>query len=463
MVYLVSDISAQEVIVSKNIDVKKAYFYDIVGLLGDKYILLKDENSRYFMEVYNDDLTYHKSQELLTRYSKPLVYGIVGYDSNFNIFYEFDDEDKQKFIGINKYNNEGRIIDSLNILNSFNNSKDFRFISSDSHRTSLIFRFSDSGICDFYMISNNNLSLLWEKHIKLKRNIKRDMQLVIINDIGDLVIVSKTESSIFSKGNSHFDINTINKETIKKRKVSFKRKIDIASMDVSFNFVDNKTIDFYGFYSEDVEKILGIVQYSMNFNSDVDGQFNLIPFEDKVINSFRQKKYSEKRSIKNLKLKEVVRRKDNGFILIGEIEREFSRRAPRNRLNSGINSRGWKDFHHLDIVVISYSKDGNVDWINYLRKNQYTQDENLVYSSFFTLKSQNTLRFIFNDNVKNNTIITCYKVDNLGNKNRNTVFNTEDNSLKLRFIDAVQTKYNEVIVASQYGYIVNLVKFKFEE
>ena len=73
------------------------------------------------------------------------------------------------------------------------------------------------------------------------------------------------------------------------------------------------------------------------------------------------------------------------------------------------------------------------------------------------------LSFLFNDDIKSNSTVSKFTIDPFGKIGRATILNTNSKELLLRFKDAVQLNYNTLIVPSQIGHKLNIVKIKFED
>jgi len=56
-----------------------------------------------------------------------------------------------------------------------------------------------------------------------------------------------------------------------------------------------------------------------------------------------------------------------------------------------------REYHYNDILAISYDKDGNKLWSTFIPKEQYSQEDGGMFSSYSLLNSGGTLAFLFND------------------------------------------------------------------
>ncbi|HXR79670.1 MAG TPA: hypothetical protein VN763_02080, partial [Saprospiraceae bacterium] len=124
---------------------------------------------------------------------------------------------------------------------------------------------------------------------------------------------------------------------------------------------------------------------------------------------------------------------------------------------------GWVDYYYEDMILFAVHPDGTEHWKEVLRKRQYSQDDDAIYSSFFLFKTPGELKFLFNDEIKQENTVGGYVVTGDGHVERRTVFNTDYQRLKLRFKDGMQLAYNECIVPSERNGRLSLVRIIFKE
>jgi hypothetical protein len=113
------------------------------------------------------------------------------------------------------------------------------------------------------------------------------------------------------------------------------------------------------------------------------------------------------------------------------------------------------------LVVVTTLPDGSVQWNTVLHKKQYSQDDDGIYSSFFAMLGNRQLRLFFNDEISNENICSAYVLTPTGAYSRESVLNTEDKKLRMRFRDALQTAENEILVPSEYAGKLQLVRVEY--
>jgi hypothetical protein len=72
-------------------------------------------------------------------------------------------------------------------------------------------------------------------------------------------------------------------------------------------------------------------------------------------------------------------------------------------------SRTIQEFNYDEVIIFNLKTDGTLDWSQTLLKDQQTQDDGGIYSSFGLLENKLGKVYIFNDmNTKNSRLMACY-------------------------------------------------------
>ncbi|MEO1626850.1 MAG: hypothetical protein AAFV25_16980, partial [Bacteroidota bacterium] len=186
------------------------------------------------------------------------------------------------------------------------------------------------------------------------------------------------------------------------------------------------------------------------------------PFDPEFISNFLGKDSEKKKGITDLSIVELILRRDGGMLIAAERKREYERRmASTGRYTREDYSPYIVDYYYDDICLISVHPDGETHWKTVLHKKQYSQDDDASFSSFFLLKTPRNLRFLFNDEIKDNSTVSEYVVNGRGYADRNSVMSTEFQNIRLRFRDALQVASNELIVPSERRNRLRLVRVRY--
>ena len=185
-------------------------------------------------------------------------------------------------------------------------------------------------------------------------------------------------------------------------------------------------------------------------------------------------------------LKNIILRKDGGFIMVSESEFSSSRGNtlsrwdylygspywspmdyyswnspmslggvgyyPWGRNNAIFNANNQTRYYAENIAVISFDPKGTMEWSNMIRKTQY-DDNSDNYIGFSMLNAGDQLNFIFNLQEKNQNVLTDQTVTPDGKINRNPTFKNLDKGYEFMPRLSKQIGLRQIIVPCMFrGY-----------
>jgi hypothetical protein len=119
------------------------------------------------------------------------------------------------------------------------------------------------------------------------------------------------------------------------------------------------------------------------------------------------------------------------------------------------------NYYYDDVFLVAFQPNGQTQWQTALHKKQYSQDDDGTFSSYFLLRNVDKMRFLFNDEIKYENTCSEYVVNPIGDFDRNSLLNTINQGLRLRFRDSLQLNASECIVPSEYRGRLRLVLLRF--
>lgn len=163
----------------------------------------------------------------------------------------------------------------------------------------------------------------------------------------------------------------------------------------------NNRIYFGGFFSNKKNGTNnGIIYASYDIPSGTFTNRKFIPFDAGMINAEPGKHKSP--SFDNYEVKQLIVKNDGGFVLISEVHFVTTRSNYMPGMGyysyyNPYNTSLIHEYHFNDIMALSYNKDGQRDWVTYVPKEQYSQEDGGAFSSYALLNSGGTLAFLYND------------------------------------------------------------------
>jgi hypothetical protein len=186
------------------------------------------------------------------------------------------------------------------------------------------------------------------------------------------------------------------------------------------------------------------------------------PFDEKFLSVLRQKEGADGiKGIADANLQEILLRQDGGIVLVAERYREVQRGASAGRGFFRDGMRMIIDYYYDDMFVLAIQPNGQIQWKSALHKKQYSQDDDGTFSSYFLMRTPDKMRLFFNDEIKYENTCSEYVLSAAGEFDRNSLLNTLNQSLRLRFRDAMQLTANECLIPSEYRGRLKLVLLRF--
>jgi hypothetical protein len=457
----------QKVTVSREINVRNNYAYDILPNIEDHIIFYHDRGTEHNFEIYDQNLRYKNSIQPEFEKKNILPTGVIAMDSAFHFYYTYKEGSNIFFKAI-AYDKNVSLIDSTtyNIKERKVVSSNPRFAYSQDKSKVLVFTPNEQFL-NLQLIDNHTLKIIYDFNLIVQGvNLKSDFEKVLVSNDGEVFIITRKASMWKIREPLGFTmVRIINKDNILLHKFT-PESDEISNLKMDYDEI-NKRIVLAGFTtSGDESKVNGYFGFSMPASS--------LPEEAEIIiNRFTSEFASEVSGKKNKKIREltgytiqdIILRQDGGVIIVSESVREFTRRsqmAAPGQFGNNLPLRGFIDYYHEDLVILATFPDGKEHWKKILFKKQFSQDDNAIYSSYFLVKTPSRIRLIYNDEIKNSNTVSEYIMDPTGNFERKSVLSTEYQNLKLRFRDAIQIGSSSIIIPSEKQSKINMVRIDYE-
>jgi len=235
------------------------------------------------------------------------------------------------------------------------------------------------------------------------------------------------------------------------------------SFDVVFSYDNlNQNLVAGGLYSiKNLNRANGYFSMIVSTSNPKNHNLKFVPFDDDFVSDLEGKRIKENKGINDVEIREVVFRRDGGMLLIYEMTKLYERRLNSSRNTGGVGLSYTVDYYYDNLFIISVHPDGDTHWKNILHKKQYSQDDGASYSSYFLLKTPMNLRLLFNDEIRHENTVSEYVLTGKGELDRNSVFSTENQDIRLQFTNAMQIASNELLVPSVRRNQLRLVRVTY--
>ncbi|HMQ06860.1 MAG TPA: hypothetical protein PKC30_06130 [Saprospiraceae bacterium] len=459
----------QRVTVADEINVRNDYAYDILGQVGKNILLFRDKGINYYINIYDSNLRFIRESELRFPSKRVRIASIIPRDSTFNVIYNFRERDTS-YLMVNVYDESCFIKDTvlLEKTEDQNYPRFFRYTISEDMTKTVLFNVSRDGFLHVIVIENRMNRLLWRsKYDLVDVDMDNQFRKIVLSNEGVVFLLFEKENVRGARDRHFANLIGLYQQT-----VVLQSNIDLTTrvtndMDMAFNNMTGHII-IVGLSSN--KSANEATEYF--FVNKTIGAFNEFekPTEISIGAEFITEIYGKlkkkKQALEDYEIRDIVPRQDGGFILITEMNREFSRRsaftnAPIIRPTIMDGMRGWTDHYNEDIAVFAVRGNQTEHWRKVLYKKQFSQDDQGIYSSFFVFKTPSRLKIIYNDEIKNNNTVSQYIINPIGKFERNSLLSTFYQNLRLRFTSAKQISNQVLLVPSEKNYNLRLVKIDY--
>ena len=452
----------QVITVSEPITLRNDVAYHILGDQQDHVLLLRDQQSKFEVQAYDGNMHLKWEKELALDRGRPSIMEVIDDNGLFKVLYKHKRKGKV-YLKMHRYNSSSAsLIDSTTIMSlgsSFFATKYETILSEDKSKILLV-DFDRISKFETVMVDLDSMKVMWEKKFESDDFFPiRSMKEIVADNRGNAYVVFNKNNRKSSRDEHRLEVFTYGTDFPNIGKLTIPLE-DHLTYDASF-IIDNlnQSFVFGGLYSaKSITRATGYFYITGKLPEAKVITKAYHSFSDEQVATLLDKKINENKGVSQMEVQEIVLRRDGGILLFME-RVKLDERSP-----VGMNDRYGSylvDYYYDNILVASIHPDGKKHWEEILHKRQFSQDDGASYSSYFLLKTPRNLRVIFNDDIRNENMVSEYVLSANGSLDRNSVFNTESQNLRLRFRDAVQVASNEIIVASERKNRIKLVRVRY--
>ena len=214
-----------------------------------------------------------------------------------------------------------------------------------------------------------------------------------------------------------------------------------------------------GLYSESnsLSSASGTFVFYINSSSAVIDHMNFQSFKGKFLNEFSSGGINRSNELLNYKVKNLILRSDGGAILIAE----SSLITESSNYNSyyQIYTTSYT-YNYENVFIFSLSEDGGVDFEGILRKNQTSENDDGLYSSFTYLIDSEAIHFVYNKAIRKRSSVINFSINNKGDVVEKTLFKDGEDVFILPK-GSKQVSQNELVIPCFQKGRNNLLKLAF--
>ena len=458
---------SQSVLISDPLFIRSDYGYEIIGRLRDRVLVFRDRYDDFVVQAFDAQMHLSWSKELSDLERRGMrVLGVVPGKNDFSVVFQMRRKG-HTILRVHKYDPGANLIDSMQIKDYGERLFDtpvLDLVRSDDRNCMVVYNTAERDRMEASCFLLDKMQLLWDTASVVDdvTDLFEDRQpeMALSND-GAFYWISEKNNRKGKLDRHELSILQLNPKGIQKSHVPLGAYLTLNARFVFDNV--NQRLSGVGLWSEKGrERANGAYYLSMPPSADSIYVLRYEPFDDKFISVLRQKDGGDdNRGVADAELRELVLRQDGGIVLVAERFHEVQRGSAAGRGFFRDGMRMIVDYFYDDVFVVAFQPNGQAQWETALHKKQYSQDDDGTFSSYFLMRSNDRMRFFFNDEIKYENTCSEYILNPIGEFDRNSLLNTLNQSLRLRFRDAMQINASECIVPSEYRGRLRLVLLRF--
>lgn len=472
--------------------------FEIIGKMNGNYLIYKANRSDDAICIYDNDMKLKERVKLDFTPEQLINVDFVAYTDFFYVIYQYQKKSIVHCAVAKLDANAKKLMDPIEIdttqIGWAANNKIYTTINSDDKQRIMVFKINNKNQKNFVfttLLFNNNLELLAKNRMNMGMEERNDFftDFFLTND-GELV---------FGK----FVRQNFN-EYITQLAIVIKYP---DSTNFSINAVDigNRVLDEIKMKADNTNgRILVNAFYYKQKRGNIEGLYSIIwdkqqnrkvkeivsVFNDDLRNNAKSENSGTKIAFNDYFIKNVLIRKDGGYLVISESEYTSSRGSAFNRWDyrgwgnpwgspmdyyywspgygynswnypySRWNSSSITRYHAENIMLLSYNKDGNVEWSNVIPKSQYDDEtDNMV--SFQLMNMGGDLHLLFNLFERRVLMLNDQSVTPDGKVSRNPTLKNLDKGYEFMARYGKQVSGRQMIVPCIYRNYLCFAKIDF--
>jgi len=468
--------------------------FEIIGKVGGNILVFKNNRNLDVISVYDNNMKLidRVPQDFLPE--KYVNVDFVQYPDFFYMVYEFQRKNivhcsAVKMDGNGKKIGEPVDLDTSQVSSS--NNKIYNTIFSEDKEHIMVFKINSKNPKNFMFTTflfDKQLGLIDRHRINITMEEKNEMftNFSLDND-GQLVFAKFQKSN--SSGDYISKVSMITKaslaDTFAIRDVGTNdRVLDEIKIKVDNN---NKRYILTGFYYKQKRgNIEGLYTMVWDKSTDTKLKETVTVFNEELRSVAKSSEANLKMAFNDFFIKNIIVKKDGGYLLVSESEYTTTRGSAFNRWDymygynpwispidyyspfynpySPWNRYGYGNtptrYNAENILVLSFDKDGNLEWSNVIPKSQYDDDsDNLI--SHHIVNTGGELHFLYNQYERRTLLLSDQSISPEGKLTRYPTLRNLDKGYDFMPRYGKQISSNQILIPCLYRNYLCFAKIDF--
>jgi hypothetical protein len=467
--------------------------FEIIGKLNGNFLIYKANRNDDAICIYDNDMKLKSRVKLGFTPDQQLInVDFVAYPDFIYMIYQFQKRGIVHCMATKLDANAKEMITPIELdttqIGLSGNNKIYTTINSDDKQNIMVFKINNRNRENFVFTT-----LLFNKDLLLQHKNRMGIPMEERNDFFTDFLLTNDGELVFGKF-MRLNYN----EYITKLAMVIKYP-DSSNLSVTNVELDGKILDEIKLKADNTNKriLLNAFFYKQK-RGNIEGLYSLLwnkidnvkireitsTFTDDLRNNAKGQDASVRIAFNDYFIKNIIVRKDGGYLIIAESEFNTSRgnpynrwdaygnpwmspydyynspygyyNSPWNRWNGNMNTR----YNAENVIILSYNKDGTVDWSSVISKSQY-DDESDNMISFQLVNTGADIHFLFNLSERRTIMLNDQSLASDGKITRNPTLKNLDKGYEFMTRSGKQVSGWQVIVPCLYRNYLCFAKIEY--
>lgn len=472
--------------------------FEIIGRVGGNINIYKNFRARHDISVLDNEMKQISRTKLEFLPEKVINVDFVVYPDFYWMIYQYQKRNVV-YCSVAKMDGNGKLLqDPIDIdtshISGGSDSKVYSMVASDDKKQIMVFK-----------INRRNEKKYMFTLLRFNGNMKMEEKNVLFLDMPDDAIV--TEFTLDNEGDLVFGRSvrsTGGRDFIKAFDIVSKRSNEEKFTLTNVPLTD-KTLDEIKIKPDNLNKhfVINSFYYGKK-KGNIDGIYNLvwdkqerkvsgqssIVFGDTLRADAKSENTALKQAFNDYFIKQVISKRDGGFVVFAELYYTTSRGGTWNRwdylygynyftpLNylyyspySSLNYWRWNDpfnrygmntvRHYTEnVVVMSFDANAQLQWSNVVHKNQY-DDNSDMFLSYQIFNTGSEVKFLFNTLEKREQILSSVAMNPDGQQKREPTLRNLDRNYQFMPRYGKQVGARQIVLPCMYKNYICFAKIDF--
>jgi hypothetical protein len=486
------DSFAQKIIYSEpDKDETRRMNFEVIGRVGGNFMIYKNIRGKNFISVYNNDMQQIvKSEHAYLPDDRLINVDFFPYTDYAYMIYQYQRKNvvycnAVKLDGMGKKLGDITELDTTHIGFTTNN-KIYSAINSDDKTKIMLFKINSRNKSRFLvttLLFNDALTLQKRSRLVLPMDERNEYldEFSLDND-GDLVFTKLTRNSNDNVTKTFLIWKPAMSDSLSFTDLGLE-KIYLDDLQIKVDNANKRYFLSSFYYKERRGNIEGLYFFVWDKTIQKTVMENTLELKEELRKEAKGES-NIKMAFNDYFIRNIIVKKDGGFVIGSEAYYTTSRYSSWNRFNylygaptmldyysysPLYNSWYWRNRfsnnqsvrHHADnVAILSFDNTGKLEWSNVIHKEQF-DDESDDHISYQLINTGGQLHFVFNQEEKRAQLLNDYTVNPDGQINRNPTLKNLDKGYEFMPKYGKQVSNNQVIIPCYYRNYICFAKLDY--